>query len=229
MGTTIDLTTTDGATIGAYRAMPEGQPKGGIVVVQEIFGVNHHIRSVADRVAAAGYVAIAPAIFDRAERGVELKYDPDGMKRGVALAQTIPQDQHAASVEAAVAALAPHGPVGIVGFCLGGTLAFAAATKSDKLAAAVGYYGGGIAAMVGGPGPRPIPRCPFQLHFGEHDDHIPVSDIDKVKAAYPDAPIYTYDAGHGFNCDERGSYDKASADVAWARTLAFFERAMRTA
>ncbi len=228
MGTMIDLTTRDGATIGAYRAMPASAPKGGIVVVQEVFGVNHHIRAVTDRVAAAGYVAIAPALFDRAERGIELKYDPDGMKRGIELAYKIPQDQHLASVEAAIAALAPHGPVGIVGFCLGGTLAFAAAAKSDTLAAAVGYYGGGIAGMVGTE-PRPMPRCPIELHFGEHDDHIPVSDIDKVKAAYPDVPVHTYDAGHGFNCDERGSYDKASADAAWARTLAFLDREMRAA
>ena len=227
MGTTIDLTTADGATIGAYQAMPGGTPKGGIVVVQEIYGVNHHIRSVADRVAAAGYVALAPAIFDRAERGVELKYDPDGLKRGMALAQKIPQGQHLASVEAAIAALAAHGPTGIVGFCLGGTLAFAAATKGDRLAAAVGYYGGGIAGMIGDAPPYPKPRCPIELHFGEHDDHIPPADIAKVKAAYPDVPVYTYDAGHGFNCDERGSYDKASADAAWARTLAFFAREMR--
>ncbi len=228
MGTMIDLTTGDGATVGAYRAMPEEKPKGGVVVVQEIYGVNHHIRSVTDRVAAAGYVAIAPALFDRAERGVELAYEPDGMKRGMELAHGIPQEGHLASIAAAIAALAPHGQVGIVGFCLGGTLAYAAAAKSDGLAAAVGYYGGGIAKMVDAE-PRPVPRCPFQLHFGEHDGHIPMPDIDKVKAAHPDAPIYTYDAGHGFNCDERGSYDEASATVAWARTLAFLERAMRTA
>ena len=158
MGMTVELTTGDGATICAYQAMPEGTIKGGIVVVQEVFGVNGHIRSVADRVAAAGYVAMAPALFDRVERGVELGYDPDGMKRGIGLARGIPQDQHLASVEAAIAALAPHGPIGIVGFCLGGTLAFAAATRNDHLAAAVGYYGGGIAAMVGAQPPRPL--CP---------------------------------------------------------------------
>ncbi len=227
MGTMIDLTTADGATIGAYKATPDGTPKGGIVVVQEIFGVNHHIRSVTDRVAAAGYVALAPAIFDRAERGVELAYDPDGMKRGMGLAQAIPQAQHLASVEAAIAALASSGPVGIVGFCLGGTLAFAAATKSDRLTAAVGFYGGGIAKMIGAEPPHPMPLCPIELHFGEHDDHIPPADIAKVRQAYPDVPVYTYDAGHGFNCDERGSYDKASAEAAWARTLAFFGREMR--
>ena len=226
MGTTIDLTTGDGAAIGAYRAMPEGTPKGGVVVVQEIFGVNHHIRSVTDRVAAAGYVALAPALFDRAERGIELGYDPEGIKRGMALAGKIPPEQHLASVQAAITALAPTGPVGIVGFCLGGTLAFAAAAKGQGLAAAVGFYGGGIAGMIGAE-PRPFPRCPIELHFGEHDDHIPPADIAKIKATYPDVPVYTYDAGHGFNCDERGSYDEASADAAWARMLAFFGREMR--
>ena len=221
MGTTIDLITRDGATIAGYRATPDGASKAGIVVVQEIFGLNAHIRSIADRLAALGYTALAPAIFDRAERGVELPYDGEGMKRGVALARGIAQDQHLLSVEAAIDALAAEGPVGVVGFCLGGTLAFAAATKSPRLAAAVGFYGGGIAAMLGTHPPKPL--CPVELHFGEHDDHISADDIAKVKGAYPDMPIYTYDAGHGFNCDARGSYDKPSADEAWTRTLAFFK------
>ena len=217
MGTMIDLKTSDGATIGAYKATPTGPSKGGIVVVQEIFGVNHHIQSMTDRVAAAGYTALAPALFDRAERGVELTYDAPGMKRGMELASKIPQDQHLASVLAAIDALASEGPVGIVGFCLGGTLAYAAAARSGHLAAAVGFYGGGIAKMVGAK-----PLCPIELHFGEHDDHIPMSDIEAIKAAHPDIPVYTYPAGHGFNCDERGSYDKPSAEAAWTRALAFF-------
>ena len=217
MGEMIDLRTSDGATIGAYEARPAGPSKGGIVVVQEIFGVNHHIKSITDRAAAAGYTSLAPALFDRAERGVELAYDAPGMKRGMELASKIPQEQHLASVLAAIDALASEGPVGIIGFCLGGTLAYAAAANSDKLGAAVGFYGGGIAKIVAAK-----PHCPVELHFGEQDDHIPVADIDAIKAAHPEIPVYTYPAGHGFNCDERGSYDKPSADAAWARAFAFF-------
>ncbi len=226
MSTTIDLTTTDNVTIAAYKAMPQGTSKAGIVVLQEVFGVNPHIRSIADRLAAQGYTALAPAIFDRAERGVELPYDGESIKRGVALAYSIPQDRHLLSIEAAIDALAAHGPVGILGFCLGGTLSFAAAAKSPRLAAAVGFYGGGIAAMLGEHPPKPL--CPVELHFGEHDDFIPPDDIAKVRRAYPDMPIYTYDAGHGFNCDARGSYHKPSADQAWSRTLAFFEQHLRS-
>jgi carboxymethylenebutenolidase len=219
MGEMIELKAADGAKIGAYKARPVGDPKGGIVVVQEVFGVNHHIRAVTDRVAAAGYVALAPAIFDRAEKGVELAYDDSGMSRGVALARKIPMDQHFLSIEAAIEDLAPVGPIGIIGFCLGGTLAFAAATRSEFLSAAVGYYGGMIAGMAG-----TEVHCPTELHFGDRDQHIPAADVEKIKAAYPEMPIYTYPAGHGFNCDERGSYDKPSADLAWTRTLAFLQR-----
>ena len=221
MGSMIDLHTADGATIGAYKAIPSGPSKGGVVVVQEIFGVNHHIKSIADRFAAAGYTALAPALFDRAERGLELSYDAAGMKRGMEVVTKIPQEQHLASVLAAIDALAPEGPVGIVGFCLGGTLAYAAAANSDRLGAAVGFYGGGIAKMVGAK-----PHCPIELHFGEKDDHIPVSDVDAIKAARPEIPVHTYPAGHGFNCDERGSYDKPSADAAWARTMAFLSETL---
>ena len=220
----IELKTADGATIGAYRAMPNAAPKGGVVVVQEIFGVNHHIRAVADRFAANGYVALAPAIFDRAERGVELAYDAAGGARGIALAKAIPQDQHLLSVEAAIAALDGTGPLAVVGYCLGGTLAFAAATRSPRLSAAVAYYGGGIAGMTGA-----NLLCPVEMHFGEKDDHIPPHDVAKVKAAYPELPIFTYPAGHGFNCDERGSYDEASAELAWTRTLSFLEREIQNA
>lgn len=217
----IELKAADGARIGAYKASPDSAPKGGIVVVQEIFGVNHHIRSVADRFAAAGYVALAPAIFDRAEKGVELAYDEPGMTRGMGLAKKIPFGQHFLSIEAAIEALADAGPIGIVGFCLGGTLAFAAAAQSEFLSAAVGYYGGGIAGMA----PTDL-NCPIELHFGEHDDHIPAADIAKIKASYPDVPVYTYPAGHGFNCDERASYDKPSADLAWTRTMVFLAHEM---
>lgn len=219
MGETVTLTAADGVSISAYQATPAGTPKGGIVVIQEIFGVNHHIRAVADRFAAAGYLAIAPAMFDRVEAGVELPYDETGMGQGFALMKKTNHDAALRDIAAAVAAAAKAGPVGVVGFCWGGTLAYAAATTMSNLAAAVGYYGGGIAGII-----ADKLHCPVELHFGEHDDHIPMSDIEKVRHAHPGMAVYTYPAGHGFNCDERGSYDKPSAALAWGRTIEFFGR-----
>ena len=219
MGDFITLTAEDGATTSAYRAAPAGTPKGGIVVIQEIFGINHHIRAVADRVAAAGYLAVAPALFDRVRPGVELAYDDAGLKEGLDLMGHVDQAAAMKDVAAAVAEAAKGGAVGVVGFCWGGTLAYAAASQFDEIAAAVGYYGGGIAAIVAAK-----LHCPVELHFGEEDGHIPMSDVDKVRGAHPGMAVYTYPAGHGFNCDERGSYHQASADLAWGRTMEFFAR-----
>lgn len=218
MGSMINLNTADGGSIGAYLAEPSGTPRGGMVVLQEIFGVNAHIRDVADRYAAQGYRAVAPALFDRVTPDVELGYDESGMTNGVALAkQTVP-DKTLLDVQAAISEAAKAGPVGVVGYCWGGTLAFHAASQLSGVAAAVGYYGGGIAGAL-----DKTPKVPLILHFGEHDTHIPMTDIEKIKAALPEIPIYTYPAGHGFNCDQRGSYDKASADLALSRTLPFFK------
>lgn len=218
MGETITLTTADGAKISAYRADPAGTPKGGIVVVQEIFGVNHHIRAVADKFAAVGYLAVAPALFDRVEKNVELGYDGNGMTSGIALAGKSPTPHALQDIAAAADVAAAGGKVGIVGFCWGGSLAYAASAQlPDKIAAAVGYYGGQIAKNI-----APALHTPIILHFGEHDDHIPMSDVGAIREAHPDVPVYVYDAGHGFNCDERASYDKASAGLAWTRTLEFF-------
>ncbi len=217
MNQTIKLETGDGVIIDAYRAEPAGQPKGGIVVLQEIFGVNAHIRRVADGFAAEGYLVIAPALFDRAKPGVELDYVAPDIQTGVGYVGQIPPEKTMLDVAAAVVAAAEGGKVGVVGYCWGGSLAFAAACNVPGVAAAVGYYGGNIAKML-----DQRPKVPLMLHFGERDDHIPMSDVDKIKAALPDVPVHTYDAGHGFNCDARGSYDKASATEALARTLAFF-------
>ena len=217
MSQTIKLTGADGVTIGAYRADPAGRPKGGIVVLQEIFGVNPHIRRVTDGYAAEGYLAVAPALFDRARPGVELGYGPDDIPAGIAMVGQVGHDKTMLDVAAAVKAASEGGKVGIVGYCWGGSLAYAAACSLDGVAAAVGYYGGNIVQSLGHK-----PRVPLMLHFGEHDDHIPMADVDRIKAAMPGVPVYTYDAGHGFNCDARGSYDKASAAEALARPLAFF-------
>ena len=217
MSQTIKLTASDGVTIDAYRADPAGKPRGGIVVLQEIFGVNPHIRRVADGFAARGYLAVAPALFDRAEPGVELGYTPDDMPRGLALLNRVGHERTMLDVAAAVKAAAEGGKVGVVGYCWGGSLAYAAACALPGVDAAVGYYGGNIAKSL-----DRKPKVPLMLHFGEHDDHIPMTDVEKIRAALPGVPVYSYDAAHGFNCDARGSYDKPSAAEALERTLAFF-------
>ncbi|MBV9589209.1 MAG: dienelactone hydrolase family protein [Hyphomicrobiales bacterium] len=222
MGETLKLTAKDGVAIAAYKAAPAGKPKGAMVVLQEIFGINHHIRSVTDRYAAQGYLAIAPALFDRVGKGIELSYTQDDVTKGADIRSKTKLDATLADIDAAVKEVASAGPVGVVGYCWGGTLAYAAACRVPGLKAAVGYYGGGIAAML-----NEKPKVPVMLHFGEKDKHIPMDDVNKIKKAYPAMPVYVYDADHGFNCDERGSYDKASAELALQRTLAFFDEHLR--
>jgi carboxymethylenebutenolidase len=222
MGETIKLTAKDGVTISAYQAAPAGKPKGAMVVLQEIFGVNHHIRSVTDRYAAQGYLAIAPGLFDRVGADIQLGYAQPDMTQGMEVRGRTKLDDTLADIEAAVPAVASAGPVGVVGYCWGGTLAYAAACRVAGIKAAVGYYGGGIAGMLG-----EKPKVPVMLHFGEKDKHISMQDVDKIKKAYPAMPVFTYDADHGFNCDERGSYDKPSADIALKRTLDFFAEHLR--
>jgi len=219
MGKTVTLTADDGHTLSGYRAEPAGRPRGGLVVVQEIFGVNTHIKKVTDGFAADGYVALAPAIFDRVEPGYATGYTPADIDQGRAVRGKIPLDDMVRDVRAAVNALEAEGlRVGVVGYCLGGTLAWLAATRIDGVAAAVGYYGGGIADTV-----QEQPRCPVMLHFGETDASIPRDHYEKVKATHPEIPVYVYPAGHGFNCDERGSYHEPSAREARARTIQFLK------
>ena len=217
MGHQIELATADGNSISAYRAAPVGKPAGGIVILQEIFGVNAHFRAVADRYAAAGYLAIAPALFDRAERGVELGYDQAGREKGFALLKAVDPAKTLLDIQAAINAAREAGKVGLVGFCWGGTLAFAAACHLTGLEAAVGYYGGGIAGRL-----QDKPKIPLMLHFGDSDQSIPMTDVEKVRAALPQVPVYVYYAGHAFNRDVAPSYDKPSADLALERTMAFF-------
>jgi carboxymethylenebutenolidase len=217
MGQIITLTTSDGFALSAYRVEPAGTPRGGIVVLQEIFGVNHHIRAVADRYAEQGYLAVAPALFDRVQPGVELGYTPDGIQQGIELNKKTRREDTLKDIAAAVAEAARAGKVGVVGYCWGGSLAYASAASLDGIAAAVGYYGGMIAGML-----DQKPKVPTILHFGAKDAHIPLSDVEKIKAALPSVPVYVYDADHGFNCDERGSYNTPSADLALGRTLPFF-------
>jgi carboxymethylenebutenolidase len=222
MGETIKLKVADGVTITAYQAHPAGKPKGGMVVCQEIFGVNHHIRAVADRYAAQGYLAIAPGLFDRVEPAVELGYSSTDVPKGVEIRGKTKLEATLADIEASVKAVAGAGPVGLVGYCWGGTLAYAAACRLGGLKAVVGYYGGGIFGML-----SEKPKVPLILHFGEKDKHILKEHVDAIKKANPSVPVHVYDADHGFNCDERESYDKASTELATRRTLDFFAEHLR--
>jgi len=216
MGETVTLQAADGHELSAYRADPPGEARGGLVIVQEIFGVNSHIRSVADGFAADGYVAVAPALFDRIERGVEFGYDPDSVARGRELKGHMSWDDAVKDIAAAVAALSGL-KVGVVGYCMGGTVAFLAATRIAGLSAAVGYYGGQINDFK-----DETPQCPVMLHFGTEDASIPMDNVAAVRAAQPDIPVHIYEgAGHGFNCDQRGSHHPQASATARERTLAF--------
>jgi carboxymethylenebutenolidase len=222
MGQHLTLTAADGHHLGAYRADPDGPPKGGIVVIQEIFGVNSHIREVADGYAAAGYVAVAPALYDRVEKDAQLGYEQADIQAGLDLRARCDLDAVLADITAAAALArsASGGKVGAVGFCWGGFLAAASAINlAGTVDACVGYYGGGIANTL----LDRTPEVPLVLHFGEHDHAIPLEDVDKVRAAWPGVPVHVYvGAGHGFECDQRGSYHAHSARLALSRTLRFF-------
>ncbi|HWI29611.1 MAG TPA: dienelactone hydrolase family protein [Stellaceae bacterium] len=218
MGQNITLTAKDGHKFAVYRADPSGRPKGALVVIQEIFGVNHHMRNVTDSFAREGYVAVCPALFDRVEPGIELGYDQKSIESGRDIRAKVPLDGTLADLQAVIDYAKQFGKVGAVGYCWGGGLAFLAATRLPGTAAAVGYYGGMVAAHAG-----EKPKVPVMLHFGDQDQSIPMSDVEKVKAARPDVPLYVYKAGHGFSCDERGSYNAEASKTALERTLKFFK------
>lgn len=218
MGNKIELVARDGFKLDAYEVKPAADPKGAIVVIQEIFGVNSHIREVADGFARAGYVAIAPAIFDRAEKGVELGYEGDDITRGASIARgKLDMTNTLMDLQAAIDYAGQFGKVGIVGYCFGGLLAWMCAAKAAGLACASGYYGGGIINAN-----DLEPTVPTILHFGNKDAHIPMTDVEQIKTAHPDVAVHIYDADHGFNCDHRASYDAAAAELARGRTLALF-------
>ena len=214
------LTASDGFELGAYRTTPAGTPRGAVVVIQEIFGVNHHIRAVCDRFAEQGYVAVAPAIFDRTERNFQSGYSEAEVANARKFVAAPDWPAMLRDTQAAIDSVKDVGPVGIIGFCLGGSVAYAAATKLTGLSAAIGYYGGAIVRFADD---RPL--VPTQLHFGAQDHGIPLSDVETIRAKRPDVEVFVYDgAQHGFGCDERGSFDPASAELARQRSLAFFAR-----
>lgn len=215
MGSFVTLTAADGHSLSAWRTGPEDATRG-LVIVQEIFGVNHHIRNVADRFAAQGYLCIAPALFDRVRPGIELGYTPEDVAKGRELRPQVPEAGTMADIAAAAEALGSRA-LGIVGYCWGGTIAWWGATRTRHFRAASGWYGGGIAGTR-----TETPHCPVQLHFGEKDAGIPLSDVDLIRAAHPEVEIHVYPgAQHGFGCDERGSFSPGDAALAQQRTLAF--------
>ena len=222
MGNFIDLKAADGFTFPAYVAQPAGQPKAGLVVLQEIFGVNSHIRSVADGYAAEGYLVVAPSTFHRVKPGVDIGYSTDEMNAGFALktaVEALPAPGVLQDIQAAIGHAAQAGKVGITGFCWGGLLTWRAACTLDGLSAAVTYYGGGMTT------PDEIarkPKVPTTAHFGDQDHWISLDSVEAFKKAHPEVEVHVYHANHGFNCDQRGSYDEASAKLARERTLAFF-------
>jgi len=218
MGSSITLKAADGHTLSAWRDGPDSASRG-LVVVQEIFGVNQHMRNVCAKFAAEGYAVVAPALFDRVRPGIELGYTPDDVATGRELRGKVAEAGTMADIDAAAAALGGL-TRGIVGYCWGGTVAWLGATRTHHFKAACGWYGGGIAATR-----SETPQCPVQLHFGDKDTSIPAHDIAAIRAAQPGVEVFVYaGAGHGFGCDERGSFSAKDAELAQQRTLAFFAK-----
>lgn len=216
MGEIISLTASDGHTLDAYKATPSGKPKGGLVVIQEIFGINGQIRRTADHFAEQGYLVVAPALFDRAGKGIELGYNETDFAKGRETRGKLTDDMITADIGAAVKEASAGGKVGVIGFCFGGYATFLSACKVDGVSAAMPFYGGGIAAKAG----ELKPKCPTQFHFGDKDAAIPLDDVQKIKDANQDSPVYVYDdSGHGFTCDDRDSFNPGATERAFSRAL----------
>ena len=219
MGNMIQLTAVDGHKFSAYRAAPAGKPKGALIVVMEIFGVNSHIKKVTDEYAADGYLAIAPAMFDRVQPGLDIGYTPADIEVGRGIMQKMKLDDAMKDVAAAMKDVASAGKIGIVGYCWGGTVAWKAACTLNGLACSIPYYGGGIPGLI-----NEKPKCPVMFQWGETDHSIPLEKAQEVAAAQKDQTHYFYPAGHGFNCDQRGSYSAEASKLARSRTLEFLQK-----
>ncbi len=217
MGNMIQLTADDGHKFSAYHAAPAGKLKGAVIVVMEIFGVNSHIKKITDQYAADGYLAIAPAMFDRVQPGLDIGYTPADIEVGRGIMQKMKLDDAMKDVAAAMQNVASAGKVGIVGYCWGGTVAWKAASSLAGIACAVPYYGGGVPGLIG-----EQPKCPVMFHWGETDQSIPLDKAKEVAAAHKNLIHHFYAAGHGFNCDQRGSYNEECSKLARTRTLEFF-------
>jgi len=219
MGTMIQLTAADGHKFSAYRVEPKGKPKGAIIVVMEIFGVNSHIKKVTDEYAADGYLAIAPAMFDRVHPGLDVGYGPEDLEIGRAAMKKVSLDDAMKDITATMKNIESAGKIGIVGYCWGGTAAWKAACNLPGITCAAPYYGGGIPGLT-----AEKPKCPVMFHWGETDHSIPLEKAKEVAAAHTDQTHHFYAAGHGFNCDQRGSYSAEASKVARERTLEFLAK-----
>lgn len=220
MGSLIELKAADGHKLAAYRAEPAGKARGAVVVIQEIFGVNKHIKSVADGYAADGYLVIAPSMFDRVKRGYDTGYSQPEIEAGVALMQKLDWKQSMQDAAAALEAAKAAGKVGFVGYCWGGTVAWVAAARLSGLACAVPYYGGGMPGFIG-----EKPKCPTLCHFGEEDKSPSLEQAKEIARAHPEITAHFYKgAGHGFNCDHRPSFNAEASKLARQRTLEFFNQ-----
>lgn len=216
MGNIIQLSASDGHDFDAYQADPDGAPKGAIVLIQEIFGINSHIRSVCDGYAADGYVTIAPALFDRIKRGVELGYDEEGRNAGIGIRKQLQWDDVLSDVEASADAVSSAGKTAVIGYCFGGSVAWLAATRLS-FDCAVSYYGGNVSDFA-----DEKPKCPVIFHIGDQDNAVPAEKIETIRKAQPDLPLHIYQgAGHGFNCEVRGSWNEAAATLARSRSIEF--------
>ena len=217
MDNLIELISEDGHTFLAYLAQPKEKPKAGIVILQEIFGVNAHIKEITNFYADQGYLTIAPSLFDRFERNVELDYNQNGVTKGRELKDKC--DNNALKdIDAAISVVASAGKVGLIGYCWGGSLSWRAACQSKILSASVSYYGGEIPALK-----DQTPFCKFLAHFGELDKSIPIEAVNQFKVAQPDVLTYTYPADHGFNCNHRSQYNRISSKIALNRTKKFLD------
>lgn len=221
MGEKLELTAADGFTLGAYLVQPEGTARAGVVVVQEVWGVNNWVRSVADRFARHGYLAIAPQMFDRLEPGFESEdYGPAHFERMGDMMKRFDNAAAMRDIKAAVEAVAEAGKVGITGYCFGGRMSWLAAHEGLGLSAASGYYGGGVPNYI-----DLAPKIPLEMHFGDRDKGIPLEQIEALKARWPDVGIHVYAADHGFcNSDRADKFDEAACKKASARTLEFFKK-----
>lgn len=218
-GTMTKMTMSDGAEIGVYHVGPKGARRGGLILIQEIFGVTEHIRELCDKFADEGYEVLGPALYDREEPGFQATYSPEDIQKAIKIARgEHPFDLSIKDTQTCIDALKGKGAVFITGFCYGGTVTWAAACKCDGLAAASGYYGGQIAQMN-----DLQPKCPTILHFGENDHGIPLSDVEKIRSSHPDVKVYVYEGcGHGFNSDRRTDYNDEAHKLGMKRTLELF-------
>lgn len=222
-GRFVRVTAADGHAFRTYVSEPAGEARGAVIVLQEIFGINHHIRAVTDRIAAEGYRGFAPDLFARGGRDIELGYEAADGAEGRRIRMAIPLEATMADMAATLALARQNEPVAVIGFCWGGSLAYLAACRLAGLNAAIGYYGGMIVDHI-----DEKPQCPVELHFGRNDPHIPLTGVARIQQAYPAMPIHLYEAGHGFHCDERKDFHSASATLAWQRSMTFLNDHMHS-